>query len=155
MIQRIQSLYLLMTTILPLLFLKGSFLKFINKTGSEILFRFDGIFQTNPDNGLTLIRQNIPIPLITILITVLSLIAIFLYKKRKIQLRITLATIIMTVILIGLIIYYSYSVTDEFQAVLVPLFKMFIPVLILVFGILAYRGIKKDEDLVSSYYRLR
>jgi len=155
MIQRIQSFYLLMTTILPLLFLKGSFLKFINKTGSEILFKFNGIFRTNPDNGLMLIRQDMPLSLIIILITVLSLIAIFLYKERKIQLRITLATIILTVILIGLVIYYSYSVTDGFQAVLVPGFTMFIPLLILVFGILAYRGIKKDENLVRSYDRLR
>ncbi len=155
MIQRLQSLYLLMTTILPLLFLKGSFLKFINKTGSEVIFKFNGIFLTNSDNGLMLIRQNMPGSVIIVLIALLSLIALFCYKKRKIQLKITLAVIILTLILILLVIYYAFSATDGFQAVPVPGFKMFLPLLTLVFGILAYRGIRKDEDLVSSYERLR
>lgn len=144
-----------MTTILPLLFLKGSFLKFINKTGSEIIFKFNGIFRTNPDDGLMLIRQDIPASVIIVLIAVLSLIALFFYKKRKIQLKITLTVIILTLILILLVIYYAFSATDGFQAVPVPGYKMFLPLLILVFGILAYRGIRKDENLVSSYERLR
>ena len=45
MIQRIQSVYLSLTTLLSLLFLKGSFLIFSEKSGSVIKVTFNGIFQ--------------------------------------------------------------------------------------------------------------
>jgi len=155
MVQRIQSLYLFMTTILPLLFLKGSFLKFINKAGNEILMKSNGIFQTNVDKEPLLIRQLLPVATIIILIPVVSFIAILIYKKRKIQMKIVMVVIILTIILIGLIFYYAFSATDGFKAVLVPGFNMFVPLLVLIFGILAYSGIRKDENLVASYDRLR
>jgi hypothetical protein len=34
-------------------------------------------------------------------------------------------------------------------------FRMFIPLLVLILGTLALKGIKKDENLVRSYDRLR
>ena len=38
---------------------------------------------------------------------------------------------------------------------IIPGIKMVVPLLILIFGILAQRGIKHDENLVRSYDRLR
>lgn len=155
MIQRIQSLYLLLTTFLPLLFLKGIFLKFINNAGTQVLFRFNGIFRGNTENEIALIRETVPVSVVVILIMVLALFALFLFRKRKIQKMATLATIVLTIFLVGLLVYYSWSATDGFQYTLVPGFRMFIPLLILLFEILAFLGIKKDEKLVSSYDRLR
>jgi glucan phosphoethanolaminetransferase (alkaline phosphatase superfamily) len=144
-----------LTSFLPVLFLKGSFLKFINKTGSEILFRFNGIFRTDPENGLVLIRQITPVLLLIIMIIILAFITIFFYKKRKLQHKLTLIIVFLTLLLAGTFVYYSFTVAKEFQVVPVPGFKMFVPLLMLLFEILAYKGIIKDEKLVSSYDRLR
>lgn len=155
MIQRIQSLYLLLTTLLSGLFLKGSFLKFINNTGSEITINFKGIYQTAGEKGIDLIEKMIPLSVIFILIPVLSILAILLFKNRKLQLKATMIVIILTILLIATAACTGISIIQSNQAALVPGVKMFVPLLILVFSILAYRRIKRDEDLVKSYDRLR
>ncbi len=155
MIQRIQSLYLSLTIILPLLFLKGSFLKFINKTGSEFFMNFAGTWQQSGVADPGLLLKQIPLSVIIILIPVVGLAALFTFKNRKLQMKLTSAVILSAVILTGLIIYYAISVININQVEVVPGFKMLIPALIIVFGILALRGIRKDENLVRSYDRLR
>ncbi|MCJ7449553.1 MAG: DUF4293 domain-containing protein [Bacteroidales bacterium] len=155
MIQRIQSVYLLLTTLLSGLFLKGSFLNFKNNAGDVININFRGICQTTGENGFDLIEKLIPLSALFILIPVLSIIAIFLFKTRKLQLKATFTLIILVIVLIALALYYGVAVIQRYHAELVPGIKMFIPMLILIFAILAYRGIKKDEDLVKSYDRLR
>lgn len=155
MIQRIQSLYLLLTTLLSGLFLNGNILKFINKAGSEITINFKGIYKTNETKALELIEKAIPLSVIIILIPVLSIVALLLFKKRKLQLKITMITVTLEVLLIVASAFFGISVIKSYQATLVPSTTMFIPLLILIFSILAYRAIKKDEDLIKSYDRLR
>ena len=155
MIQRIQSLYLLLTTLLSGLFLKGSFLKFINTAGSEIAINFKGIYQTAGEKEYPLIDKLFPVSVVLILIPVLSILAIVLFKRRKLQLRVTVILIIFEALLIGFSTYYGISIVQSYHVTLVPGLKMFVPVIMLVLTILAYRGIKKDEELVKSYDRLR
>ncbi len=102
-----------------------------------------------------MIRSLIPQSGIMILILILSVTALFLFKKRKIQLKLAGVIILLIIVFIGLMLYHLFWVAGKYQADLVPGYKMFIPLLILVFGILAYRGIKRDENLVRSYDRLR
>lgn len=155
MIQRIQSLYLLMTTLLSLLFLKGSFLNFIEKSGTVIKITFNGILRDTSGQGFGLIEKLLPVSAFIILIPVFSLVTIFIFKNRKIQLWLALSVIILIVGFIFVSLYYSWFVITEYGAEIVPGFKMAIPVLMLVFAILAYRGIRKDDNLVKSYDRLR
>jgi hypothetical protein len=155
MIQRIQSLYLLLTTLLSLLFLKGSFLSFIDKSESVIKITFKGILRDTYRQGFELIEKLLPLSVIIILIPALSMITIFFFKKRKIQLRLALSGIILAAGLILISIYYSFFVNIKYGAALLPGFKMVFPVLILIFAILAYGGIRKDDRLIKSYDRLR
>jgi hypothetical protein len=155
MIQRVQSLYLLLTTLLSGLFLKGNFLKFINTVDSGIIINFTGIYKATGDRGFDLIEKLLPLSIIFILIPVISVLAIFLYKNRKLQLKITLILIIISILLIAISTYYGISLINSYHTAFVPGIKMLIPFLILVLAILAYRGIKKDEALVKSYDRLR
>ena len=90
-----------------------------------------------------------------ILIPVLSLVAIFLFKTRRLQIKATLALIVLIILLIAIVVYYGIIVIQRHNAELVVGITMFVPLLMLIFTILAYRGIKKDEDLVRSYDRLR
>jgi len=155
MIQRIQSLYLLLTTLLSLLFLKGSFLNFVDKSDSVIKVTFNGIVRNTGGQGFELIEKLLPLTVFMVLIPVLSLVTIFIFKNRKIQLWLAISVIILIVGFIFVSIFYSWFVITEYGAEIVPGFKMVIPVLILIFSILAYRGIRKDDRLIKSNDRLR
>ena len=155
MIQRIQTLYLSLTTLLPLLFLKGSILTFTDKSAFVISLSFRGIFRDAGVQGLEPIEKLLPLTVIIILIPAFSLLAIFIYKNRKTQVWLALSVIILIVGFILVSIYYSWFVITKFEAEINPGFKMVIPLLILILAILAYRGIRKDDLLIKSYDRLR
>ena len=155
MIQRIQSLYLLLTTLLPFLFLKGTILSILNNNGSGFTLTLHGIFQTTGEQVSELTAKPLILQLILILITVSSVIAISLFRKRRLQKKMAFIVMILAVALAGVIIYYIISLSSETYASLTPGYRMFLPLIILLFAFLAYMGIRKDEDLVKSYERLR
>jgi hypothetical protein len=155
MIQRIQSLFLLLTSLLSLLFLNGSFLKFFNNSGSEIFINIRGIWQSGGEEAVLRIGNQIPLLVIIILIAGISFAAIFFYRKRKLQLKMVIAIIFLAVVLIGLIVFYVFLITSKHDAILVPGIRMFLPPVLLVLSILAYRGIKRDEKLIRSAERIR
>ena len=155
MIQRIQSLYLLLTTALSFLFLKGGFLSFTEKTGSLIKITFTGITRETGIQAYESIQKLIWLTIIIILIPLFSAVSIFLFKKRNVQIWLVSVLIILNVILILLSGFYSYFIVTKFNSVISPNVKMAVPVLQLIFSILAYKGIRKDDNLVKSYDRLR
>ncbi len=155
MIQRLQSVYLSLTTLLSLLFLNGSIINFIDKSGSVFKITFSWIVKETAGKGLEVVEKLIPLSIVIILIPLISLISIFFYRNRKIQLRLTLIVITSIIGFIILSGFYSMKVITGFGAEIVPGYKMVIPVLMLIFSFLAYRGIKKDDQLVKSYDRLR
>ena len=105
--------------------------------------------------SLQIQESQIIIPVVVLLIIILSLIAIFLYKNRKIQIKFALAAVVLSVALTALTAWFAYSAGEKYQAVLNPVIRTFLPLLILLFSILALLGIRKDENLVRSYDRLR
>jgi hypothetical protein len=140
---------------LSIIFLQGSFLSFINKTGDVFKIGFTDIEKITQGQSPEIIGKILPLTIIVILVAVLSVITIFLFKNRKLQLLLSgiLTGLISVLILVSF--YYSYTVISEYDAVFVPGVKMAMPFLQLIFSILAYRGIKKDDQLVKSYDRLR
>ena len=155
MIQRIQSLYLILTTLLPFLFLKGTILSILNNNGSGFILTLRGIFQTTGEQVSELIAKPVILQLILILLAVSSVIALSLFRKRRLQKKMVFIVMILAVALAGIIIYYIISLSSETHASLTPGYRTFLPLIILLFAFLAYRGIRKDEDLVKSYERLR
>ena len=155
MIQRIQSVYLLLTTLLSILFLNGNILSFINKSGTALRITFSGIVQDIQGVAPTLVDKVLPLSVLIIIVPVLALMAIFLYKNRIIQLRVVMILIVLEILLILTEGYYSYIVISKYEGTLSPGYKMVLPVILLILSVLAYRGIKKDELLVKSYDRLR
>jgi len=91
-----------------------------------------------------------------LVLALLPLINIFLYKNRKLQLRISVYAIILAFGLIGLIYYYfviGFRQLDEPAYAL--RFPLVVPVIFIVLIYLAFRGIRKDEILVRSLDRIR
>ncbi len=155
MIQRIQSFYLALTTILSLLFLDGGILSFINNSGSVIQVTFRGVLENNGTDNSEMILSALPLTVIIVVIPLLAITTMLLFKKRKIQLKFAVAGIIFSALFILLLIYYAVNICSEYSASVTPGLLMAVPVIILIFNVLAYRGIKKDDNLVKSYDRLR
>jgi hypothetical protein len=136
MLQRIQSIYLLLalitTGVLPFVFPLWTF------ENKSFYFMQDLIFVSL--FGLS---------------TTLSLLSIFLFKKRQNQFVLGRLNIILNLILLGLFVYRSLNLSGETVSVSEKGIGMFLPIVAIVFLVLANKAIKKDEDLVKSVDRLR
>ncbi len=144
MIQRIQSLYLLFVSIIA-----GLVVNFINNefTITNELIKFI------PEELLSL---PLPIPMIVVaLIGFISLITIFLFKKRSLQMTLIKFTIIITVLLLGLVVYLLLNLSGETLVSEKGIWVSSSLFASVVFLFLAYRAIKKDDNLVKSVDRLR
>ena len=137
MIQRIQSIYLLLafviTGVLPFFIPLWTL-----ENGKDYFF-----------------MQNQVYVVILGLSTTLSLLSIISYNKRQNQFVIGRLNIILNLILLGLFVYHSLNVSGETPAVSEKGIGMFLPIVAIVLLALANKSIKKDEDLVKSVDRLR
>ncbi|OUD31754.1 DUF4293 domain-containing protein [Flavobacterium sp. FPG59] len=137
MIQRIQTVYLALVFIM---------------TG--ILLFFLPLWTLN-DGKAYYFMQNQIYTIILGLSTMLTLVSIISFKKRQNQFVMGRLNIILNMILLGLFVYRSLNLSGETPAVSEKGIGMFLPVLAIVFLVLANKAIKKDEDLVKSVDRLR
>ncbi len=94
------------------------------------------------------------IPVLFILSAILSIVAIFLFKKRKQQLMINRFNLIVNIFLLGIIVYDLLSLSGESQ-ISEKGIGLFIPSIVIVLLVLANKAIQNDEELVKSVDRLR
>jgi glucan phosphoethanolaminetransferase (alkaline phosphatase superfamily) len=155
MIQRIQTVYLLLTTILSVIFLNGHIIKFAGGPKNVLYVGSDGISIMDNTGGSETIWILLILTCLIILITMVSLISIFLFKKRKIQMKMAVGLITLICLLILASAVYYISVIIKYSGEIHLGMNVVIMPLMLLFSYLAYRGIKKDEELVKSYDRIR
>jgi hypothetical protein len=136
MIQRIQTVYILLVALFGIA-LYNWFPSLKNELGEELFVRTEPIF-------FGLIFFSIA----------LSVIAIMIYKNRKLQFVINRFNILANLILLGVFVYRSLSVPGE-TLVSEKGIGMYLPVISIVFLVLANRAIQRDENLVKSVDRLR
>jgi hypothetical protein len=154
MIQRLQTIWLILVTLLSGFMYFGHICDFFDVSGNQFYISFSGIYKSTADIEL-LVEKTTPISILLILIIILSVAAVMLFKKRKLQLNVSLAIIILSVCLACSIVWYSVSVLKTYNTEFIIGLKTIFPLLIIFFALLSFRGIKKDEDLVKSYDRLR
>jgi hypothetical protein len=155
MIQRLQSLYLLFVVILSLILFLGSIINFTDESGNTVKLMIDGSLTGQNGQSAGQVANMWLISVILILISLLSLVAIFLFKNRKIQLGVAIVVIIHSAGLLIALAWYGFNVISNFKMKIAPGINMAVPIFILVLSFLAYRGILKDDRLVKSYDRLR
>ena len=155
MIQRIQSLYLAIIIILSLLLLSGGILNFTDGAGNTLKLSSAGILTDQNQKIVSQVFAAWPLTLAEVLIILISLVAVLMFRNRKKQMYLTLLLIIMSAVIIAVITWFGFKTLHDLNMNLRPGIKMALPVLILVFSILAFRGIQKDDQLVKSYDRLR
>lgn len=160
MIQRIQSVYLLLTTILAGLFLTGNFFIFSGDDGSRYIMKIVGIYEGSNamhsgSDDIVLIQKIITALLTAVIIPLVSLICIFLFRNRKLQMKAIILLVMLNILLIGACTYYILTLIRPETGNIIPVFRMFIPVINLILAIMAYFAVRKDENMVRSYDRLR
>jgi hypothetical protein len=90
-----------------------------------------------------------------VLVPFAAVVAIFLYKNRKLQKKIIFFDIMLELILIISVFILLLPVVQHNSAILKPGYRIIMPLLSLIFLVVAYLGIRKDDELVKSYDRLR
>lgn len=86
---------------------------------------------------------------------VMALMAIFLFKNRKIQMRLTFVSLVATIAAIGFGVgIFVRDGLNKVEAVDWD-WGLLLPVASILFLVLAYRFIQKDDKLVRSMDRLR
>ncbi|MAZ71934.1 MAG: hypothetical protein CMC70_02185 [Flavobacteriaceae bacterium] len=84
----------------------------------------------------------------------LAIISILSFKKRQLQFVLNRLNIISNFVLLGVFVYRSLKVSGE-TLVSEKGIGVLLPIISIVFLVLANKAIKKDEDLVKSVDRLR
>jgi len=136
MLQRIQTVYLLISALV----IGGLYLWFpIIKS----------------ESGFIIINNNEPVVVGLIFGSILlTLLSILNFKKRQLQFVINRLSIILNFLLLGVFVYRSLTLSGE-TLVSEKGIGVLLPIISIVFLVMANKAIKKDEDLVKSVDRLR
>ena len=87
--------------------------------------------------------------------------ALLSYKQRKTQMLMCLGTLVMAIMSQGCLLYFHFITAADFAKAYNAeyyhnnLFAVFQPISWIILSLLAYRFIKKDDELVRSMDRLR
>lgn len=155
MIQRVQSVYMFLVVVLMSFLLMFPVISFEHQDGSILKFFSYGLKRIS-ESGNEVILYSFPLLILVLVITILNFINIFLYKKRTMQIRICVFTILLMIGLVFLCFYYQRYINNNVPVTNHTLkLPMVIPLICIIFNLLAIRGIGADELLVRSYDRLR
>lgn len=142
MIQRIQTLWLIIVAITA--FATSRLTLYVGKpvNGTEIPFELAG---------------NLLLAIVIILLGILALICLFLYKNRKLQFKISVFGVILSIAFLFLEYYVVENIFKPKNAIITGSYQVgaLLPLVMVIFFFLAARGIYKDERLVKSMDRLR
>ena len=144
MLQRIQTVYLIAAALI-----------------SGVL-AFVVPFWSDADGGVLFLKDLLEIdagydravPVLFIVSTILSVVGIFLFKRRSRQISSNRINIVINFLLLGIIVYRLLNLPGEMN-ISEKGIGVFMPLLIIVLLALANKAIIKDEKLVKSVDRLR
>jgi len=136
MIQRIQTIYLVISAIVM-----------------GALFMWFPAIQSA--DGSVLLGRNEPLVFGLLFISIaLSIISILSFKKRQLQFVLNRLNIISNFVLLGVFVYRLLTLSGE-TIVSEKGIGVLLPIISIVFLVLANKAVKRDEDLVKSADRLR
>lgn len=139
MIQRIQSLWLLLAAVFMFLVFRLPYAGAVDQDGTVMQLFASG---------------NLGMFILAILLCLIPFITIFLFKKRPTQKNLIWLGILLAVVFIVMMYFQVEKATTvntrgEYK------FGAIFPILYIVLLIMAYRGVRKDEKLIKSVDRLR
>lgn len=148
MIQRKQSLWLFIAALLN----SGVLFFDIYHTGNTQTMA-NGAAVVNKTEQLR-VGNNFPLLIIALVMILIPLITIFMFRNRKRQIRLSAVSIVATLSFLGMALALANKVASASPGGSYWLGAI-LPVISLVFLIMAMAGIRRDEKLVKSVDRLR
>jgi len=141
MIQRIQSIWLLIVA--------------LTAFATYTLTLYTGRLPDGSSRDF-LLADNFLLVILIIALGVLAILCIFLYKNRKLQFRLSVLGFIFSVgfLFIEYLKVEEFKETNKIQSGSYQVGAL-LPIVMIIFFILAAKGIYKDEKLVKSLNRLR
>ncbi|MGQ9847011.1 MAG: DUF4293 domain-containing protein [Bacteroidales bacterium] len=149
MIQRIQTLFLLIALVLQfVLFFQPLAVLQIDEATFYDIYLKGYVFENQ-------IQYSVSLLIFAFITSLLNLIVIFLYKKRILQMRLTIYNIILLLGLQGVIAYTIYATAHNLNAEVFLQYAAILPAIISILHLMAFKYIKRDEELVRSADRIR
>ncbi|NMA74103.1 MAG: DUF4293 domain-containing protein [Bacteroidales bacterium] len=148
MIQRIQSVYLLLVTILLIIAICVPFGTYFTV---DTTYKFTALGVSGNEN----FHSTWGLFVLLLISTIIAFVTIFLYRNRILQIRLSIFN---SLLLIGYYIafwYFMVSFKNDLDAAFQISWSLSLPLIALIFNYLAIRGIGKDEVLVKAADRLR
>lgn len=160
MIQRVQTVYMLASVIA---ILTMHFFWLASFAIPEATFELNSLGLVCQTKGFETDRMVWELFIVLLLMVALPLINIFLYKKRKVQLRVLIYTIILNVLYYGLFFWECYRLKGDVAAlsqggvvdVHYNIMMLVMPAVSIFALIMAARGVIFDIALLKSLERLR
>lgn len=151
MIQRIQTLFLLAAAVLSGLMLKGELVRMGTDAGTFFSIDFMGL----TDSRGEVIQHLWPLTVLLALVPLLALISIFAFKRRTVQMRLSMLVLLLSLGTLILGAFYVLMFDRKIDITVMWTVKSLFPLVSAILTWLAYRAIMKDEMRVRSYERLR
>lgn len=153
MIQRKQSLYLLVSTIVMALLYFFPIAQFMVQTTNYYLDFIE--IASVVDAKKQVVSQVYPITILLSLVVFLSFFAIFLFKNRNLQTRIITFSMLLKFGFLALIVFYIYKFGNTFESKLYLQTSFIIPIIAGILDFMAFKAILKDINIIKSYDRIR
>jgi hypothetical protein len=153
MIQRIQTVLLLVATIFLSFVVAMPFAKLV-RVSDSVIFEL-GFYGLTNESAQEVEFSSVPLSILIGLCQVITVITILLYKKRMLQIRASIINIILLVGLEGLMFYYLKAAQTELSANFTFSVVFVFPFVAAILVFLALRAIARDEALIRSLDRLR
>lgn len=151
MIQRIQTLFLLTAAILSGMLLTGDLIRLAAGNSTVFSLSFAGMV----DQGGDVLQRLWPMTVILATVPLLALVAIFFYRNRPLQMRLTMLVLLLSLGTLILGAFYVLMFDRKIDVTVMWRVKVLFPLITAILAWLAYRAIMKDEARVKSYDRLR
>lgn len=153
MIQRVQSLYWLLSVVLLLIFYVSDF-AFIKPVDASItLSAFYGIVSI-PAGAYAVNLHTWPLHVAVLLPAFLTFVTIFFFKRRVLQIRLSILTIMLELGLLGLAYFYYRMLAGGIEGLASLSILYTLPIISVILKVLAIFGVKRDIAILRSLTRL-
>ena len=157
MIQRIQTVYLAIATILLIIpvVLASNFVSLEVQSG---VYHLNSLSISFENAGIAEVLMNAyPIVGALVLSLFLAVYSIAQFKNRKFQIKLVRLALVIQWVFVGLLAFYGWKMIGLAGENFTPNFSVWggVPFVCMILFVLAAKGIQKDEDLIRSADRLR
>jgi hypothetical protein len=154
MLQRIQSLFIVISLLLWVLIYFSPLASVYDSTEIYQL-KISGLGMLT-ESGTELISRLLPLMIFFISVSIIQISALFLYRRRRLQMRFCIYSAISQAGFLMLVFYYVYQTSSGESDISVAWnFPVILPVCSAILNLISYRFILKDERLVRSIDRIR